>query len=54
MNKQQREELQDRARHFNGMFAKWRKERSDENYKNMEGAMDALSNHWVEVRNGTT
>ena len=54
MNKKQREELQDRARYFNGMFAKWRKERTDDNYKNLEESLDSLTEYWLGVKNGET
>ena len=51
MNKKQREELQDRARYFNGMFAKWRKERTDDNYKLVEDSLNSFTEYWAEVKN---
>lgn len=50
MTKAQREGLQDLIRHLNGMFARWRKSRTNVNYNELEGAMEALSNYWAEVK----
>lgn len=54
MNKQQREELQDRARYFNGMFARWRKQRTDENFAALEDSMESMYAYWTEAKIGQT
>lgn len=54
MKKQQREELQDKARHFNGMFVRWYKAKSPENYTELEAALDALCSYWTEMKSDQT
>lgn len=50
MTKAQRDELQARAGHFNGMFARWRRLKTDKDYTELEGAIEALSTYWFEVK----